>query len=191
VLRLLAGSACVSTFVTSFSMTAEVPLAVGLGAGAIGLGVLTAGWGAGMILGSSLAGRVLHRGNEASGMLAGRAAMAAGIGLTALAPALPLATATYLLGGFGGAFLGVGAQSLTIRRTPEHLRARMLAAIDACRNLAFGIGALWAGLVVTLCGPRLVYGLVGLGVLAGCIPTAALVRRLGGLRSLRPAVATA
>jgi MFS family permease len=190
VLRLLALSACVSTLVTSFSMTAEVPLAVELGAGAIGLGVLTAGWGAGMVLGSWHAGRALSSDNEATGVLAGRALMALGIGLTAVAPTLPVATLCYLLGGLGGGFMGVGAQSLIMRRTPEHMRARMLAAVDACRNLAFGVGALSAGVVVTLCGPRLVYGLVGLGVLAGCVPIAALVRRLGGPRSLRPVAAT-
>jgi hypothetical protein len=70
----------------------------------------------------------------------------------------------------------------------------MLAAVDACRNLAFGVGALSAGVVVTFAGPRLVYGLVGVGVLIGCVPIAALVRRLGGLRSLRargPAIVAA
>jgi MFS family permease len=191
VLRLLALSACVSTLVTSFSMTAEVPLAVELGAGAIGLGVLTAGWGAGMVLGSWHAARALHQGNEATGVLVGRGLMAVGIGLTGLAPFLPAAVACYVLGGVGGGFMGVAAQSLILRRTPEHLRARMLAAVDACRNLAFGVGALSAGVVVTFAGPRLVYGLVGAGVLIGCIPIAALVRRLGGLRSLRPAVVAA
>jgi MFS family permease len=190
VLRLIALSACMSTLVTSFSMTAEVPLAVDLGAGALGLGVLTAGWGAGMVLGSWHAGRALSQDNEATGLLAGRALMAVGIGLTALAPNLPVATLCYLLGGLGGGFMGVGAQSLILRRTPEHLRGRMLAAVETLRNLAFGVGALTAGVVVTLFGARLVYGLVGLGVLMGCLPIAALVRRLGGPRSLRPAVAT-
>jgi MFS family permease len=185
VLRLLALSACVSTLVTSFSMTAEVPLAVELGAGALGLGVLTAGWGAGMVLGSWHAARALHEGNEATGVLVGRGLMAAGIGLTGLAPFLPVAALCYVLGGLGGGFMGVAAQSLILRRTPEHLRARMLAAVDACRNLAFGAGALAAGVVGTFAGPRLVYGLVGVGVLIGCVPIAALVRRLGGPRSLR------
>jgi MFS family permease len=191
VLRLLVMSASISTLVMSFSMTAEVPLAAEMGAGAFGLGVLTAGWGLGMVLGSWHAGRTLHVGNEATGLLAGRATMAIGVGLTALAPALPGAVACYVLGGIGGGFLGVAAQSLILRRTPEELRGRTLAAIDACRNLAFGVGVLSAGVVVSLCGPRLVYGLVGLGVLVGCVPIASMVKRLGGLRPLRPAIATA
>lgn len=191
VLRPLAASACVSTFVTSFSMTAEVPLAVEIGGGAVALGVLAAGWGAGMVAGSWLAGRVLHAGNEATGVLAGRATMAVGLGLVALAPALPPTTASYVVGGLGGGFMGVGSQSLILRRTPEAMRARALAALDACRNLAFGAGVIAAGAVVGLLGPRPVYALVGIGVLIGCLPLVALVTRLGGPRALRPAPAIA
>jgi MFS family permease len=191
VLRPLAASACVSTFVTSFSMTAEVPFAVNLGGGAVALGALAAGWGAGMVAGSWLAGRALHADNEATGVLAGRATMAAGLGLVALAPALGPAIASYVLGGLGGGFMGVGSQSLILRRTPEEMRARTLAALDACRNLSFGVGVLAAGAVVGMVGPRPVYALVGLGVLIGCLPLAALVARLGGPRALRRAPAMA
>jgi MFS family permease len=191
VLRPLAAAGCMSTFVTSFSMTAEVPLAVDLGTGAVGLGLLTAGWGAGMVAGSWCAGRVLHAGNEATGALAGRVAMAFGIGLTALASSLDEAVAAYVLGGLGGGFMGVATQSLIVRRAPEHLRARLLAAVEACRNAAFGGGVLLAGTVVTAFGPRLTYAVVGVGVLLGCAPLVALVGRLGGPRALRPAPAVA
>jgi MFS family permease len=185
VLRPLAASACVSTLVTSFSMTAEVPLAVELGGGAMALGLLTAGWGTGMVAGSWVAGRVLHAGNEATGVLAGRATMAVGLGLVALAPTLLPTTLSYVLGGLGGGFMGVGSQSLILRRTAEAMRGRALAALDACRNLSFGAGVLAAGGVVGLLGPRPVYALVGLGVMLGCLPLVALVGRLGGLRALR------
>jgi hypothetical protein len=87
--------------------------------------------------------------------------------------------------------MGVASQSLILRRTPEHMRARMLAALDIVRNASFGIGVLLAGIVVAALGPRPVYALVGMGVLLGCLPLLALVRRLGGLRALRPAVAVA
>jgi MFS family permease len=189
VLRLLTASACISTFVTSVSMTAEVPLVVALGAGPIGLGALAAAWGLGMAVGSWHAGRALHAGNEATGVLVGRAAMAVGLGLVAAVPLLPAAVACYVLGGVGGGFMGVAAQSLIVRRTPDALRARLLAAVDGCRNLAFGAGVLAAGVIVELLGPRPVYALVGAGVLVGCAPVAALVRQLGGPRALRPATA--
>ena len=186
-LRLLVASACISTFATAFTMTAEVPLAFDLGAGALGLGALTACWGAGMIAGSWWAGRALHRGNEATGVLAGRLAMAAGVGLVGLQPALGSMLACYLLGGFGGGLMGVAAQSLIMRATPDALRAQVLGTIDACRKVAFAAGVAGAGAAVALAGPRPVYVAVGLTMAAGALPVAALVRSLGGLRPLRPA----
>jgi MFS family permease len=188
--RLLTAAACMSTFATAFSMTAEVPLVFALGGGAVGLGALTACWGAGMVGGSWFGGRVLHRGNEATGVLAGRLAMALGVGLVAAAPSIGPALPCYVLGGVGGGFMGVAAQSLTLRSAPDHLRGRILGAIDACRNLAFGLGVVGAGAMVTLLGPQPVYALVGLTMALGTIPVATLVVRLGGPRALRPALST-
>ncbi|HEY4279283.1 MAG TPA: MFS transporter [Conexibacter sp.] len=185
-LRLLVLSACISTFATAFTMTAEVPLVFAVHAGGLGLGALTACWGLGMVLGSWHAGRALHRGNEATGVLAGRVAMATGVGLVAASPSLAPMLACYLLGGFGGGFMGVAAQSLIMRTTTDAMRAQTLGAIDACRNTAFGIGVIGAGTAVTVAGARPVYAFVGLTMALGAIPIAALVASLGGLRPLRP-----
>jgi MFS family permease len=183
--RLVTASACISTFATAFSMTAEVPLAFDLGAGALGLGALAACWGLGMVIGSWYAGRALHRGNEATGVLVGRLAMAAGVGLVALSPSIAPALACYLLGGLGGGFMGVAAQSITMRGVPDDIRPRMIGAIESCRNATFGIGVISAGALVTLLGPRPVYAAVGLTMALGTMPVAALVMRLGGPRPLR------
>jgi MFS family permease len=184
-LRALVATACVSTFATAFSMTAEVPLVFDVGGGALALGALTACWGAGMVAGSWYAGRALHRGNEVTGVLAGRLAMAAGVGLIAAAPSIGPMLACYLLGGAGGGFMGVAAQSLILRSVPDHLRARTLGAIESCRNVTFGLGVLGAGALVGLLGARPVYAAVGLTMALGTIPVAALVLRLGGPRPLR------
>jgi len=189
-LRLVVVSACISTFATAFSMTAEVPLVFELGAGAIGLGALTACWGIGMVAGSWCAGRVLHRDNEATGVLAGRLAMAAGVGLVAAAPSIGPALACYLVGGAGGGFMGVAAQSLILRNTPEPLRARTLGALDACRNVAFGVGVVGAGGLVDLLGASAVYATVGAAMTLGALPVVALVARQGGPRRLRPVPST-
>jgi MFS family permease len=187
---LVTASACISTFATSFSMTAEVPLVFELHAGAIGLGALTACWGVGMVVGSWYASRALHRGNEATGVLVGRLAMASGVGLVGVAPSIGPMLACYVLGGVGGGFMGVAAQSLVLRSAPDHLRARMLGAIDSCRNVTFGLGVLGAGALVGLLGARPVYAAVGLTMALGTLPVAALVVRLGGPRPLRARVAT-
>jgi MFS family permease len=191
-LKMVAASACISTFATSFTMTAEVPLVFELGAGAFALGALTACWGAGMIAGSWYAGRTLHDGNEATGVLVGRLAMASGVGFVALAPSLSPMLACYLLGGIGGGYIGVAAQSLILRNAPDHMRARTLGAMEACRNDAFGLGVLGAGTFVSLAGARPVYAAVGTLMAIGTVPVAVLVRRLGGPRRLRrPELATA
>jgi MFS family permease len=190
-LRLVAAAACISTFATAFSMTAEIPMAFELGAGAIGLGGLTAAWGVGMVAGSWYAGRALHAGNEATGLVAGRVTMALGVALVAAAPDLGAALACYLLGGLGGGFMGVAAQSLILRNTPERSRASVLGAMDACRNAAFGIGVVLAGATVAVSGPRPVYAAVGAVMALGAVPAAALVMRLGGPRRLRPAATPA
>jgi hypothetical protein len=44
---------------------------------------------------------------------------------------------------------------------------------------------------VELLGPRPVYMMVGLLMAIGCLPVAALVMRLGGVRTLRPQPALA
>jgi MFS family permease len=189
-LRLLVASACISTFATAFTMTAEVPLVFELGAGALGLGALTACWAAGMVAGSWWAGRALHSGNEATGVLVGRLAMAAGVGLVAAAPSLGPMLGCYVLGGIGGGFMGVASQSLILRSTPDRIRARTVGAVESCRNVAFGMGVVGAGGALTLAGPRPVYAAVGLTMAVGVLPVAALVIRLGGLRRLRVAAAT-
>jgi MFS family permease len=184
-LKMVAASAAISTFATAFTMTAEVPLVFEMGVGALGLGALTACWGAGMVFGSWYGGRVLHRGNEATGVLVGRVAMAGGIGLVAAAPSLSPMLACYLLGGAGGGFMGVAAQSLILRSAPDDMRARTLGAMEACRNVAFGVGVVGAGLLVGLVGARPVYAVVGLVLMLGTLPVAMLVMRLGGPRPLR------
>jgi MFS family permease len=192
-IRLIVTSACISTFATAFSMTAEIPLVFELGGGAIALGVLTACWGGGMVVGSWFAGRALHDGNEATAILAGRLAMATGIGLVAAAPAMGPLFALYAFGGVGGGLMGVAAQSMIMRHTPDHMRSATLGAIESLRNAAFGAGVLGAGTAVTLAGPRPVYAVVGLAMAVGALPVAALVRHLGGPRRLRlqPVAATA
>ena len=86
--------------------------------------------------------------------------------------------------------MGVAAQSIVVRQAPDEARARLLGTIDSCRNVAFGLGVIGAGAVVSLAGPRPVYAVVGIAMALGTLPVAVLVRRLGGLRPPRTAPAT-
>ncbi|MCW3004839.1 MAG: transporter [Conexibacter sp.] len=174
-LRLVIGSSCVATFMTSFTMTAEAPLATAFGAGSIGLGALASSWSLGMVGGSWLAGRVLRADNEPTGLLSGRLLMGVGIATVALTPVFWPALASYVVGGAAGGFLLVASTSMIQRAASEETRGRAMASADAAKTAAFGIGVLTAGSVVGAIGPQVTYAFVGVGVLLSALPLARLV----------------
>jgi MFS family permease len=174
-LRLVIGSSCIATLMTSFTMTAEAPLATAFGAGSAGLGALAASWSLGMVGGSALAGRILHADNEPLGLLSGRLLMGAGIAAVALTPVFWPALLCYVVGGAAGGFLLVASSSIIQRAATEETRGRALAAAEAAKTAAFGIGVVTAGVVVGVVGPHVTYAFVGAGVLLSTLPLARLV----------------
>jgi MFS family permease len=186
-LRLVIGSSCIATLMTSFTMTAETPLAAAFNAGAAGLGALAASWSLGMIGGSWLAGRILHADNEPAGLLGGRLLMGVGIASVAATPVFWPALLAYVVGGTAGGFLLVASTSMIQRATSEALRGRALAAAEGAKTAAFGVGVLTAGFVVGALGPQATYALVGAGVLLSAAPVA----RLAALRAADRRSATA
>ena len=183
-LRLVIGSSCVATLMTSFTMTAEAPLAASFDAGAAGLGALAASWSFGMIGGSALAGRVLDAETEPMGLLGGRLLMGLGIASVAATPMFWPALASYVIGGTAGGFLLVASTSMIQRAATEQTRGRALAAAEGAKTAAFGLGVLAAGAVVGRLGPQATYALVGVGVLVSAAPVARLVAlRAGGGRA--------
>jgi MFS family permease len=174
-LRLVIGSSCLATLMTSFTMTAEAPLASAFGAGAAGLGALAGSWTFGMIGGSWLAGRVLNAGNEPLGLFGGRVLMGLGIAGVALTPVFWPTLACYVVGGMAGGFLLVASTSMIQRAASDATRGRALAAAEGAKTAAFGIGVLTAGSVVAWIGPQATYALVGLGVLGSAAPLARLL----------------
>jgi predicted MFS family arabinose efflux permease len=182
-------SSCACTLMTSFSMTAETPLAFAFGAGALGLGMLTALWCVGMLAGSWYAARALHAGNEVTAVLSGRLVMGVALAGVSLSPEFWPVLACYAAGGAGSGFLLIAAQNAMQRETPDAMRARVFALADSAKTAALGVGVVSAGALIGAFGPQAVYGFVGLGVLLGAAPLVALVRRLGGLRSLHPRAA--
>jgi MFS family permease len=174
-LRLVIGSSCLATLMTSFTMTAEAPLATAFGAGSVGLGALAASWSLGMVGGSALAGRLLNADNEPMGLLGGRLLMGAGIGCVALTPVFWPALACYVVGGSAGGFLLVASTSMIQRAASEATRGRALASAEGAKTAAFGVGVLAAGVIVEYLGPQATYAFVGVGVLLSALPLARLV----------------
>jgi MFS family permease len=190
-LRLVIASSCVATLMTSFTMTAEAPLAAAFDAGAFGLGALAASWSLGMIGGSALAARVLDAGSEPAGLFAGRLLMGSAIASVALTPVFWPALASYVVGGAAGGFLLVASTSMIQRAAGDGTRGRALAAAEGAKTAAFGVGVLLAGLVVGHVGPQPTYALVGVGVLVSAIPLARLVVLRAPGRDAAPAAVAA
>ncbi len=111
-----------------FTLVAEVALAEELGAGSIGYGLLNAGWGGGAALGSFLAQRYLRERYEARALIWGVALVGLCLGLIGIAPWLPLAVGLMVGAGTGEGIGGVAEQGILQRRTPDHVRSRVIGA---------------------------------------------------------------
>ena len=139
-----------------------------LGASAATLGVVGAGWSAGMVCGSLLAGRlsVTTRGLTRWLMVSG-AVQAAFLGMAGLSHAPWLLVALYVIGGFWCGATNVARQTLLTVRAPEGQRGRALSLVVAVHNGVQAIGLGLGGVVVELFDPRTGYVLCGvLGVVA-------------------------
>jgi MFS family permease len=154
-------------------IVAEVVLAEQFAVGSIGYGLIAVFWDGGGVIGA-LVGRRIARSLERLAIVGGCVAIAFGFAVVGLTPVFwPVLLGMFTAGLFD-AFGTVAAQNLIQRRTPDHLRSRVSAALDAvvigAMSLSFALGAP----LVELLGPQGVYlaaaaaSLVGAGLL---IPT--------------------
>src|SRR5215212_1194858 len=164
-LALITALGVVQTFtrgcLTVFAVVVAIDL---LGTGDPGVGVLNAAVGAGGLLGSVLAFRLVGRGALASWFGAGIALFGAPLAVIGVVPGQ--ATAIVLLGvvGIGNALVDVSAFTLLARLADETVLARMFAGFEAILTLGVAAGGLLTPLVVELLGVR--PALVACGVLA-------------------------
>jgi CRP-like cAMP-binding protein/predicted MFS family arabinose efflux permease len=164
-LALITALGVVQTFtrgcLTVFTVTVAIEL---LGTGDAGVGVLTAAVGAGGILGSILAFRLVGRGRLALWFGVGIALFGAPLVVIGAVP--EEATTILLLGvvGVGNALIDVGGFTLLARLADETVLARMFAGFEAILTLGVAAGGLVTPLVVDLLGLR--PALVASGLLA-------------------------
>ncbi len=142
-----------------------------VGAVARALGILTACWGSGMVLGSLLAPAATALLSRER--LLGMTAMAAGacfLAATQVGAVVPVA-ALWLVGGAATGIANVAYETLLQERTPDALRGRVFASIEAVQDVlylggalavaALGVGGTFAPLGAAFLG----VGLVALGML--------------------------
>ena len=185
VLRAIVIAEVVSFSGVGFAMVADAPLAREYDVGAIGYGALIFTWGAGMLLGSLVAGRIKRVELELPAVVYGMAAMGVGLGLVWFASSFGVILGLLTLGGFGMGTIEVARQGVMQRRTPDEVRGRLFAAAEAVGSLSWAASFVAAGVLVGRIGAQPSYSVAGLTFLVG----SALVVALIGLRVLRPVAA--
>ena len=187
-LALVTGLGAVQTLtrgcLTVFSVAVAIDL---LGTGEPGVGVLGAAVGAGGLVGSLVAFRLVGRGGLGSWFGVGIATFGAPLALLALVP--EQAPVVVLLGlvGVGNALIDVAGFTVLARLTDERVLARMFAGFEAVLTLGVAVGGLVAPLLVGALGLRpalVVVGLLAPLAVLGCLPA---LRRLDGALRVRDA----
>ncbi len=136
-----------------------------LGAGDLGYGLLLAGWGVGMVLGSLVFARVRR---TSLPVLLFFSTLAVGVGYLGLAaaPTLALACAASVVGGAGNGVQWVSAISAVQELTVAGMQARVMSVLESIGAAMPGVGYLLGGLIASAVSPRATFLVAGLGVLA-------------------------
>ena len=150
------------------------------GAGAVGLGCLWAGWGVGTMVGASYASRLLAPGREVTVAVIGFALQSVALLAASVLP-FWIAVAGLTLGGLGGGIADPARQTLIQRRSPDEIRGRVSAVMEAVGWSSFAVSLVAAGALVDRIGVRPSYVLAGGLFVAGTT----LMALLAGANSLR------
>jgi MFS family permease len=125
-------------------IVAEVVLAKQFAVGSAGYGLIAVFWDGGGVVGALL-GRGLSRRAERPAVVGGLVAIAAGLAVVGLTPVFWPVLIGMAVAGLFDAFGVVAAQNIIQRRTPDHIRSRVSAALDAVvlgtMSLSFALGA--------------------------------------------------
>jgi MFS family permease len=164
-LRLTMLTISVSLLGNGLINVAEYPLFSALGGGSEAYGAAVSGFA----LGGFIAGRVIRRhGNAYSErrlLLIGCALVAAMRGLYGVVPVAGVVVVLFSIGGFAAVTCGISSNLIFQRWTPDHVRARAFAALQASNYAGIGISMAASGLLLTLMTPPrvcVVAGVVGL-----------------------------
>ncbi len=167
-------------------IVAEVPLAREFGVGSIGYGLIAVFWDGGGVVGALL-GRRISTGVERAAVAGGCAAIGFGFAVVGLTPTFWPVLAGMMVAGLFDAFGVVAAQNIIQRRTPDHIRSRVSAALDAVVLGSMAASFALAAPLIALLGVQGVYLAAAAIALTGA---AILVPTLSGIPALpRPAAA--
>jgi MFS family permease len=175
VLRRMALAWLVFVLGMGMGMVADAPLADSFEAGGLGFGLLIACWGTGSVLGTA-GGRWMTARTEPRFMVIGAAGVAFaafGVGLFGI---FPLVLASLLVMGICDGLTIVAENGLMQRRTPDAVRSRTMAALEAVLSLGLAGSYLAAGPVLRLVAPQTVYVIAGVFAAGAALVLLPLVR---------------
>jgi MFS family permease len=174
----------------------EIVLAkVTFDAGSFGYGLLWAGSGVGMVLGSLYAASWLEHRGVSFVYAAALGLMAFGSLAAALSPNVWVGTAGMALGGSGNGAAIVCNSLIVQGAAPDHLRGRAFTTIMSVNFALLGAGMAVAGPVTEAVGPRWTFALAallaGIAALVGRVLTRGLGRLGATEQTVQPASASA
>ena len=175
VLRRMATAWLVFVLGMGMGMVADAPLAESFGTGGWGFGLLIACWGTGSVLGTVF-GRWMNARTEPLWMVFGAAGVAVsafGVGLFGL---FPLVLVSLLVMGTSDGVSIVAENGIIQRRTPDAVRSRTMAALEAVLSLGLAIAYLAAGPILRLVEAQTVYVIAGVFAVGATLVLLPLVR---------------
>jgi MFS family permease len=175
VLRRMAFAWLVFVLGMGMGMVADAPLAESFGTGGWGFGLLIACWGTGSVLGTVF-GRWMNARTEPLWMVFGAAGVAFsafGVGLFGL---FPLVLVSLLVMGTSDGISIVAENGIMQRRTPDAVRSRTMAALEAVLSLGLAIAYLAAGPVLRVVEAQSVYVIAGVFALGATFVLLPLIR---------------
>ncbi len=136
-----------------------------LRAGGLTYGLIATAWGAGMVAGAHLAGRLDTDRELALGLFTCGIAMGAVLLAPAVMPTVAVTLVAWLIGGACNAVQTVAIQGLVRSRVPDGLRGRAFAAMNAFLVTANVVGTFAAGPATMAWGPKAVFVIAGVGTM--------------------------
>jgi MFS family permease len=143
-----------------------------------GYGLMVSAWGAGMVVGSLLGGRLVDRRTPLAVFAAGLVLAGVGLATVSVAPVLLAALAALAVGGVGNGAEYTAKTVLFQRRIRNELLGRARAAELAVARAAYAVSFLLGGLLVGAVGVRGVFALAAVGTLLAGLPVVGLVARV-------------
>lgn len=159
---LLIAEAVALTFIQAGSPVEVAYAKETLSAGDGGYGLLVAAWGGGSVLASIVFARNV-RWPLPVVLVSGLFALSAAFIGFSVAPSLAVACLFAVVGGVGNGLEWPSLISLVQRLSPQHLRGRMMGAVESLAALCLAVGLPLGGLLVALISARAAFLIVGVG----------------------------